>query len=422
MRNSFNVKDNPTYKRIAGENTTRYLRSSQHESSGLLHPGILDLYSASGYLPFHMKIKNPINPNKRIAFPSCKKGRPSKSSTPVRFAIAGVNHGHVDWWFNRPDRRDMQLVGISEPDSELTKRFSEKHSLDRKLFHSNLGAMLDAIRPSAVMAFGSTFDHLAVVQACAPRGIHVMVEKPLAVNGAHAAEIARLARKHHIHALTNYETTWYASNHEAYRLVHEKHATGDLHKIVVHDGHCGPKELGCTPEFLAWLTDPVLNGGGAIMDFGCYGANLITWLMYGAAPLSVTALTQQMKPEIYPDVDDEATILLTYPHMQGIIQASWNWPWHRKDMEIYGATGAVHTVNRNTLRIREGLNSEERTEILPQHRSTPFDDVFAYFASVLRGDISPAANDLSGLENNLVVMQILDAARESARLHRTVNL
>jgi hypothetical protein len=52
------------------------------------------------------------------------------------------------------------------------------------------------------------------------------------------------------------------------------------------------------------------------------------------APLTVTAVTQQIKPEIYPRVDDEATIILTYLHAQGILQASWNWPFDRKDMEV----------------------------------------------------------------------------------------
>ncbi len=346
-------------------------------------------------------------------------GNPSQ--TPVRFAIAGLNHGHVDWWFRRPVRGDMQLVGIAEPTSELRDKFAAKYALDRSLLHADLGGMLDALKPSAVMAFGATFDHLAVVQACAPRGIHVMVEKPLAVNSVHAAQIAALASRHHIQVLTNYETTWYASNHEAYRLVHDEHMAGAIRKIVVHDGHWGPQEIGCPPEFLAWLTDPVLNGGGVVMDFGCYGANLMTWLMDGAAPLSVLAVTQQIKPDIYPKVDDEATIVLTYPQAQGIIQASWNWPWHRKDMEIYGAAGAVHAVNSTTLRIRDGLNSAERTQTL-QPQATPHDDVFAYLAAVVRGDITPAAGDLSGLQNNLTVMRILDAARESARLGRTVTV
>ena len=87
--------------------------------------------------------------------------------------------------------------------------------------------------------------------------------------------------------------------------------------------------------------DPVLNGGGALMDFGCYGADLITWLMDGQRPTSVTAVTQQLKPEVYPRVDDDATIILSYPHTQGVIQASWNWPIGRKDMDIYGVTGQV---------------------------------------------------------------------------------
>ena len=334
--------------------------------------------------------------------------------TPVRFAIAGLNHGHVNWWFQRPTRNDMQLVGVAEPSRSLAGRFETQHGLAPSLLHTHLEAMLDSIRPQAVMAFGSTFDHLAVVQACAPRGVHVMVEKPLAVSSAHAEQIAALAQKHAIHVLTNYETTWYASNHEAYRLVHDEHVIGDLRKIVVHDGHWGPKEIGCPPEFLAWLTDPVLNGGGAIMDFGCYGANLMTWLMDGAAPVSVMAVTQHIKPQTYPNVDDDATIVLNYPQAQGIIQASWNWPWHRKDMELYGATGAVHAVDKTILRIRDGLNQAERAQTLPP-RATPFDDVFAYFAVVVRGDVSPVADDLSGLKNNVTVVRILDAARESAR-------
>jgi predicted dehydrogenase len=68
------------------------------------------------------------------------------------------------------------------------------------------------------------------------------------------------------------------------------------------------------------LTDPVLNGGGALNDFGCYGADLITWLLDGQKPTSVFAVTQQFKPEIYPKVEDEATIVLVYPQTQGIIE------------------------------------------------------------------------------------------------------
>src|SRR2546426_11576098 len=142
-------------------------------------------------------------------------------------------------------------------------------------------------------------------------------------------------------------------------LVQQK-AIGEIRKVVIHDGHRGPKEIGVSPEFVAWLTDPKLNGAGALFDFGCYGADLVTWLMEGKRPETVTAVMQQIKPDVYPHVDDEATIILTYPKAQAILQASWNWPFDRKDMEVYGQTGYVITVRRDEIRVRREGRSEER--------------------------------------------------------------
>ena len=69
--------------------------------------------------------------------------------------------------------------------------------------------------------------------------------------------------------------------------------------MVAMDGHEGPKEIKVQPEFFAWLTDPVKNGAGALFDFGCYGANLMTWLMDNQRPIKVTAIAQTDKPQIY---------------------------------------------------------------------------------------------------------------------------
>jgi predicted dehydrogenase len=178
------------------------------------------------------------------------------------------------------------------------------------------------------------------------------------------------------------------------------------------------------PEFLEWLTDKELNGGGALTDFGCYGANLMTWLMDGQKPLSVTAITQQQQPENNPKVEDEAIILLKYNDAVGIIQASWNWPIGRKDMEIYGLTGVVYADNRNQLRIRnsEGYDGYTEETLELGERRAPFDDPFSYLRAVLQGTVEPEAYDLSSLENNLLVLEILDAARRSAVSGKTVTL
>ncbi len=342
-------------------------------------------------------------------------------SRPVRLGIAGLTHDHVRGILGKSGMDGVEVVGIYESNAGLASRYARQFSLPAGLFYSNLESMLDTAKPEAVAAFGPIAEHARIVKACAPRGIHVMVEKPLAFSLEQALAMEQLAGRHRIHLLTNYETTWYASVHAAYRYVHEQNTVGEIRKIVVHDGHKGPREIGVTPEFLAWLTDPVQNGGGALIDFGCYGANLITWLMKGRAPLSVTAVTQRIKPEIYPKVDDEATIVLTYPKAQGIIQASWNWPIRRKDLEIYGQRGTVFAPDRATLRVCADESEPERTETL-EPRSSPGDDPFTYLAAVVRGEIIVGNTDLSSLSNNMMVVRILDAARRSAETGQTVRL
>jgi predicted dehydrogenase len=353
-----------------------------------------------------------------LSLATCFAG-PDQDKSPVRFAIIGLTHDHANGFIPRArDRRDIQLVGIVEPRADLIAIYSKRFQLSSNFFYPSLEALLARTNIQAVAAFTSTFEHRHIVETCAPLGLHVMMEKPLAVNLKDARAIEAAAKKGHIQVLVNYETTWYPGNQAAYALVNQDHAIGDLRKMVIHDGHRGPKEIGCSRAFLDWLTDPVLNGGGALNDFGCYGADLMTWLMHGQRPTSVFAVTQQIKPDVYPKVEDEATIVLTYPKAQGIIQASWNWPFDRKDMELYGQTGYVLVPHPDVLRVRKPNVPE--AESTPPPLSGPDADPLSYLAAVVRGEIQPAG--LSSLPVNLTVIEILDAARESARSGKRVTL
>ena len=340
------------------------------------------------------------------------------AKAPLRVAIAGLVHGHAEGFFqNSAHRQDIQIVGIAEPDQQLASKYATQFALDRKLLFIDLDDMLQRTHPQAVLAYTNTYDHRRVVEICARRGIHVMMEKPLAVSMEDARAIESAAQQGKIHVLVNFETTWYRSNHAAFDLVHEK-ALGDIRKIVVHDGHFGPKEIGVGPEFLAWLTDPKLNGGGALFDFVCYGADLAKWLMDGQRPQTVTAITQQIKPEIYSRVDDEATIVLTYPKAQAILQASWNWPFDRKDMEVYGQTGYVITDHRDDVRVRR--KGEEEQHVAAKPIAPPYDDSLSYLRAVILDGIVPSGP--SSLKTNVIVTEILDAARRSAVSGRTIRL
>jgi predicted dehydrogenase len=343
----------------------------------------------------------------------------AQDAPPLRLAIAGLVHGHVSGFLRAAlGRSDVQIVGVSDPDAALLRSYAERMKLPEGTTFTDLATMLDRAKPEAVASFSNTFDHPAIVEAAAARKIHVMMEKPLAVSTAHAERIRVAAEKGRVHVFVNYETTWYPSHGSMWTLIKEKQAAGEIRKMVAMDGHSGPKAINVQPEFLAWLSDPVKNGGGALFDFGCYGANLMTWMMDNARPIAVTAVTQQFQPAVYPRVDDEATILVEYPKAQGIIQASWNWPFNRKDFEVYGDHGLAIATGGNGLRV--ALPKEPEHAVTPDPRPADERDSIAHLVAVARGKRAP--NALSSLANNLIATEILEAARESARLQKRVVL
>jgi len=342
------------------------------------------------------------------------------AATPVRVVIVGLVHDHARGLFGPLSKNpNVQLVGVVESDPALVARYTQLFHLDQKLFYTDLDKTLDQLHPDAVLVYTDIQDHRKVIEAAAQRGISSMVEKPLATNIADAIAIRKAAREHHVQVLVNYETTWYSSNAEAIREVNDG-KLGEVRRVVVHDGHEGPKEIGVSPDFLNWLTDPEKNGAGAMFDFGCYGADLMTLIMHGETPLSVTAVALTDKPAIYPKVDDDATIIIRYKGAQAVLQPSWTWTFARKDMEVYGTKGYVVTEASDHMRARyvpEKTESEVSVPPLPDDQQSSLD----YLAAVLRGQVK-AEGDLSSLDTNMIVMQILDAARESAKTGRTINL
>ena len=349
-------------------------------------------------------------------------------SAPLRVGIVGLAHGHVSGFLNggalvpaggAMHRTDVELVGVTDPDRHLFDKYMANEHWSPNLYFATLDEMITRAHPQAVLLFTSTFGHTQVVEECARRHVHVLMEKPMAVSYHDALAMQNAADAGHIHVLVDYETTWYASNKAAHDLL-EQGALGDVRKVVVRDGHKGPKLIHVQPEFFAWLTDPKLNGAGALYDFGCYGADLMTWLMKGELPKSVTAVTQQLQPDIYPKVDDEANVILAYPSAVAILQGSWNWPFDRKDMEVYGRTGTAKTILRDRIEVRKQGEHAAQTSAAPP-LSSPDDDPLHYLAAVINGSV-PEQGSLSSLQTNVAVSEILDAARRSASSGKTITL
>ena len=356
----------------------------------------------------------------QVKDPSLYEQRNSIELQPLKVGVIGLVHTHVHWILGRENIGDIEIVAIVEPNRELAEKYADQHGYSMDIVYETMEEMVQRVEVEAVTAFNTIYDHLEVVEFCAPRGIHVMVEKPLAVNVEHALKMAELASKYNIHLLTNYETSWYPSTHLSHEVTRETSNIGSIRKMKFYTGHPGPIEIGCNNEFLEWLTDPVLNGGGALTDFGCYGANISTWLMNGEKPVSITATTNQLKPEKYPKVEDDALILINYKNSQSVIDASWNWSHNRKDMEIYGINGYIECVGGNEVSILvDEMEGPYKASCPPL--ADGLHDPFALLHKVVRDQHQLPPFDLNGIDNNLMVMKILELAKISAKEGRTVN-
>tara|TARA_R110002051_G_scaffold3799_6_gene20297 strand:- start:1234 stop:2256 length:1023 start_codon:yes stop_codon:yes gene_type:complete len=334
----------------------------------------------------------------------------------LKVAVVGLSHDHAHGIMNEYKQKKVILLGIIETDQELIKRYQNSYKVPDSLFYADLNELLKKNKPDAVLAYNPISEHIDVARICLPIKIPVMVEKPLATTLKDAQEMAQLSRTNNTLLLTNFETTWYGSN-QTIKAEISKSDFGSIKKMIAKDGHNGPKEIGCSKEFLNWLTDPVKNGGGALMDFGCYGANLMTWLQDGKKPIAVTAITRNFKPQIYPKVDDDATIILEYENATGIIEASWDWSYGIKDFQVYGENKSYYAANGNTLFENKNTTKKESVEIV----DTYYDNYLVYLRDVIQGKIS-SKNDLSSLENNLIVVEILEAAKKSAKTGKRVKL
>jgi len=353
-------------------------------------------------------------------FSSAAAGAGAAGASKTRLAIVGLDHDHV-WGILSDIAREPQaeLVAVADPHLELVAKAKARVPASVK-FYDDFVKMLDEVKPEAVIVTTENDRHLAILRACARRHIHYSTEKPMATTGADAREMERLAEEAQIKLMVNYWNAWVAPTHDLYHRV----TAGDLgavQKIVAQQGHQGPREIGVSPEFEAWLYDPVKNGGGAIMDFGTYGAEWAMWLK--GRPTRVFAYTLKLKTDQHNAVDDDATLLLEYPDAVAVIEASWDWPRDKGQVEVYGPKGSL-LATQTELFFQPPADVKADPK-MPEGEPLPLQPVphetsnpISYFVDCIRND-KPIENPVAGAMN-VGVVEILDAARESIRTGRAV--
>lgn len=344
---------------------------------------------------------------------------PVMAQEKLQVVIAGLSHDHVNRILDKNKAGEIIITGIAEADKQLAAEKRSAWQLPDSIFYNSLATAIKNGSPDIVMAFNAPSEHLSVAKVCMPLHIPVMFEKPLCFSLSEAKKMEVLSKQFNTKIFTNFPSIWYTGFME---LLKRQHEMGAINKMIMHGGHRGPVEIGCSRDFLKWLTDSSKNGGGAITDFGCYGASIMTALMNGQKPATVFAVARKLKPAVYKKVDDDATIVLEYPAATGIIAASWNWPFTIMDVEVYADSSYYHAVEFNKAGQKPYLESKENKNAGLLELSAPqYKDEIAYLSAVIKNG-AEESNKLLSLEYNMVVVTILDAARVSAKSGKKIKL
>ena len=354
------------------------------------------------------------------ALPSAMSGQAAgDASHKYKIAVVGLVHSHV-WGHlhTMVEGKVAKLVGVSEPNPELVAE-AKKTGVADALFYSDYRKMLDETKPDIVWAFVENNRHLEVAEACAPRHINLIFEKPLASTYADAKKIQALANKSGIRVMTNYQMAWWPANYVAREAV-AKGEIGTVYRLHGVVGHGGPGSEGPRSKyFFAWLTDPEKNGAGALMDFGCYNALWSLW--YLGKPQTVYASVNHLRPERFSKVEDAATIVLNYPNAVGIFEGSWDLPRSFQDLEIFGRPGETQPgsiyMSRSAVELRKGRDIEELPLTpLSKERREPI----SYMVSCMRD--KKAVEGLTAVDINVDVIHIIELAKESVHTGRAVKM
>lgn len=337
----------------------------------------------------------------------------SSMSAATKVGFIGLRHGHS--WRQLAQVTDVpgaEFVGVAESIEGLVEE-AKKVQPDAH-YASDYKEFVRQRQPEVVWAFVENNRHLEIVEFLAPLGVHVIFEKPLAGSFADALRIRDLARQHGIEVMTNYQMAWWPGNHKQ----REQAAAGAVGKVWRLHGVVGNR--GPTPRdlrrkvFFDWLTDPDANGAGALVDFGIYSAVWAVWHL--GLPTQAYATVHSLKPDRYPKVEDNAVLVLSYPDAVGLFEASWDLPQGFQHLEVFGSDGIL-ALERGLLTQRSGRSEQQ---LVGPADAEPTGHPIEYMIQRVR-EGKPLQHILA-LDLNVDAVQILEAAKRSARTGRAVRL
>lgn len=257
--------------------------------------------------------------------------------------------------------------------------------------------------------------HEAHVLAALSAGLHVLVEKPLAVNTASAQRILRAAEKKDRVVMVGMNHRYRAD----VQLVRSFVQTGELGEVESVRGSW--HVFRPSRAMLGWRTKRDLSGGGAMLDLGLSILDLALWLAGNPTPTRVSATLDRPGRERATEQAGSAFVVCE-GGASLFVDVTWH---HLGEGERFGVglRGSKGTASINPLTVWKELNGMP-VDVAPtgsgarEHSFTAsYRAEWAHFLASIRGEVAPPR-----LQDHLTLHRIVDAIYRSADDGRDVQL
>jgi len=335
----------------------------------------------------------------------------------LRIGVIGLSHDHV--WDNLPfaiGHDELEVVAFADVDESLR---SKARNLLQCESYTDPQDLLDQAELDGVYLFGSNSESAFWGVEAINRGLPILIEKPLAARRDEADRLVAAAHNHQVPIVVNWPFAWWPQLQHGLRMAQDG-AIGDIWQVKYRAAHAGPKELGCSDHFCKWLFDPELNGGGALIDYCCYGCLLARTIM--GMPSRVTGIVGRYQ-KMGITVEDNAMVVMEYS--RGMATAEGSWTQIGKltayTTAFYGTTGTILVEPRHTgkLLLADDRSPNGREIEVPESPVATQNSANQFVHCVRTGE---RPQPLCDSDFALDVQHMLSAAQESASLGQSVSL
>ena len=334
----------------------------------------------------------------------------------TRIGIIGLSHDHI--WDVLPDlaaNEDVELVAAASAQLPLLERVKKEYGVAP---YPDAAEMAAGETLDAVYIYGNNRASAEEGAKALERGWHVLIEKPLAADLEGARQLMQVADTSGRRLMVNWPIAWWPPLQHALKLA-QAGEIGELWQVRYRAAHQGPKEMGASEYFCDWLYDPERNGGGALIDYCCYGAVLSRVLL--GRPHSVTAVTGNLvKPGL--DAEDNAVLLLQYPEALCMAEASWTQIGKLTSYVtvLHGTEGTIVVEPEQGRLLLATEKKPEGNEVPVPESAAHLQNPTAHFLWGIEND--EAFQSLCRPGNNVDVQEILQAGIKAATSGARVDL